>query len=220
MSRIRTSPDTGQLFLKPKTRCLVVTQPLHPYTFTPLKTPKPSTINHQPITTPRLQLRALTMADAPAIFRLQSDIEVQRYLSREKMKSPLESRNFIKKIKEGIHQGRWLFWGIVLQDTPEELIGTVCLWQFTEGRQRAELGYDLLPTFQQQGIMTETVAAVLNFAQTNKLLTEVQALVRSDNRASLRLLKKLNFSYLRNLTEEEKFTKEQDMEIRIYYKTL
>lgn len=136
------------------------------------------------------------------------------------MKSPLESRKFIEKITEGTDQGRWLFWGIVRHDAPEELIGTVCLWQFTEDGKRAELGYDLLPAFQQQGIMTETVTAVLNFVQTNKMLTEVQALVRSENLASLNLLKKLNFSYLRNLSEEEKFTKEQGMEIRIYHKTL
>ena len=136
------------------------------------------------------------------------------------MGSPLESRDFIEKITEGVHQGRWLYWGIVLQTAPEELIGTVCLWQFTEDGQRAELGYELLPSFQQQGIMTEAVRAVLAFAQAHSRLIEVQAMVRSENFASVNLLKKMNFSYLRNLQEEEKFAKEQGMEIRIYYKTL
>jgi ribosomal-protein-alanine N-acetyltransferase len=162
----------------------------------------------------------LDLADAPAIFKLHSDLEVQRYLSRELMKAPVESRQFIEKITEGVQQGRWLFWGIVRQSAPQELMGTVCLWQFTEDGQRAELGYDLLPAFQHQGIMTEAVAAVLDFAQQYKKLREVQAMVRADNLASLNLLKKLDFSYLRNLTEEEKFIKEQGMEIRIYYKTL
>ncbi len=136
------------------------------------------------------------------------------------MKSPLESRQFIEKITGGVQQGRWLYWGVVRQGSPQELMGTVCLWQFTEDGQRAELGYDLLPAFQQQGIMTEAIAAVLSFVQQNKILTEVQAMVSADNLASLNLLKKLDFSYLRNLTEEEKFSKEQGMEIRIYYKTL
>ncbi|WP_367390949.1 GNAT family N-acetyltransferase [Lewinella sp. LCG006] len=190
-------------------------------TFTPLhlSNDQRSTINH-PITTPRLQLRALSMTDAPAIFRLHTDVDVQRYLSRERMGSPLESREFIMKITEGVEQGRWLYWGIVLQTAPEVLIGTVCLWQFTEHGQRAELGYDLLPSYQQQGIMTEAVRGVLALAQAHPRLAEIHAMVRSENLASVNLLKKLNFSYLRNLQEEEKFTKEQGMEIRIYCKTL
>nr|WP_044085401.1 GNAT family N-acetyltransferase [Lewinella cohaerens] len=170
--------------------------------------------------TPRLQLRALTLADAPAIFTLHTNIEVQRYLSRELMKSPLDSRLFIEKIEKGIDQGRWFYWGVVLKDTPGDVIGTVCLWQFSEDGKTAELGYDLLPGFQRKGIMTETVAAILSFIKENTALTTVQAMVRADNLASLSLLKKMNFSYARNLSEEEKFAKEQGQEIRIYHKAV
>ena len=160
------------------------------------------------------------MADAPAIFTLHTDVEVQRYLSRELMKSPLDSRLFIEKIEKGIDQGRWFYWGIVFKEAPENIIGTVCLWQFSEDGETAELGYDLLPSFQRKGIMTVTVAAILSFAKENTVLTEVQAMVRADNITSLSLLKKMNFSYTRNLSEEEKFAKEQGQEIRIYHKAV
>ena len=38
-----------------------------------------------------------------------------------------------------------------------EMIGSICLWNFTDNQKSAEIGYDLSPKYQRKGIMNEIV---------------------------------------------------------------
>ncbi len=53
-------------------------------------------------------------------------------------------------------------WGITTKES-NILIGSICLWNFSEDKKTAEVGYDLDPEFQGKGIMSEALKAVLNF---------------------------------------------------------
>lgn len=164
----------------------------------------------------RIILTALRERDQVAIFQLHSDPEVQRYLSRKEPSNQQESLAFIRKIQDGVNRRAWCYWGLRLQEDPEHLIGTICLWQFNTEQTEAELGYDLLPTFQKRGLMQEAVETILRFAKDQLHLEKVAATVNTANQSSIRLLVRNNFNWIRKLDEDEKFSGEQGQEIDLY----
>lgn len=168
------------------------------------------------LSSPRLHLTSLCEADQNAIFQLHSDAEVQYYLSRTKPTDQQASLAFIQKIKDGTRNQVWYYWALRAKQHSQDLIGTICLWQFNAERTQAELGYDLLPAYQKQGFMQEALETVMHFAKEQLKLKQVSATVNTENQASIRLLERNNFKWARKLEEEEKFSGEQGQEIDLY----
>ncbi|MBL7795295.1 MAG: GNAT family N-acetyltransferase [Saprospiraceae bacterium] len=142
--------------------------------------------------TERLTLRQLTLSDAAAIFALRSDERVNRYLDRPACSSLGEAEAFVEKINGSIAAGTSLYWAVCLRENPL-LIGTICLWNFSEDGQTAELGYELSPDFQGRGIMSEAVGCVLAFAFGTLGLQTVEAYTHSENAPSEKLLRTHGF---------------------------
>jgi len=65
--------------------------------------------------------------------------------------------------------------------------------------EHADLGYAFLPEFWHQGFAFEAVSSVLHYAQQEHQLTKLLALTKSSNTASIKLLKKVNFQFDRDL---------------------
>ena len=73
------------------------------------------------------------------------------------------------------------------------IIGTICLWNFSEDRKVAEVGYELLPDYHRRGIMSETLGAVLNYGFNELNLQEIVAITNKHNENSIGLLLKHHF---------------------------
>ena len=73
------------------------------------------------------------------------------------------------------------------------LIGTICLYRFSEDRKEAEVGYELLPDYHRKGIMSEALKAVLNFGFNELYLSEILAFTNKFNENSKSLLLKHQF---------------------------
>jgi ribosomal-protein-alanine N-acetyltransferase len=142
--------------------------------------------------TKRLLLRELRLSDVPAISKLRSDEAVNRYLGRPREHDPAQAEAFIRKIQTAVREGHSMYWAVCLQ-TEEDLIGTVCLWNFMEDQQSAEIGYELLPTYQGRGLMQEAVEAVLTYAFRTLNLHQVLACTHPGNESSIKLLIKKGF---------------------------
>ena len=147
------------------------------------------------LVTHRLLLRPLNISDAPEILQLRSDPKVNEFLDRAGSVTLAEARQFIRKIKTGITQKESFYWAITLKGS-ETLIGTICLWNFSADGSQAEIGYELNPAHQRQGIMQEALAKVVEYAFGSLKLEAVRALCRADNTRSLRLLERNGFVYL------------------------
>lgn len=143
--------------------------------------------------THRLLLRQLKPSDDRAILTLRSDPEVNRYIDRPLSVSLEEARQFIQKITEGIAKGESFYWGVA-RLPGKDLIGAICLWNFSEEKISAEVGYELLPAFQGRGYMREALARVIDFAFQELALQELTAYVHAENESSIRLLEKFNFA--------------------------
>ena len=154
------------------------------------------------LVTDRLRLRKITKNDGPTIFFLRTDKEVNKYINRPKPhKNVKEAEDFIEKSSRGIENGENINWGIILHGETD-IIGSICLWNFSVDRKKAELGYDLNPKYQNRGIMSEALNRVLNFGFLDLNLDEIEAFTHHGNESSKRLLIKNNFSLNKSRTDE------------------
>jgi ribosomal-protein-alanine N-acetyltransferase len=144
------------------------------------------------LTTERLTLRCLELSDDKQLFRLRSNKIVNKYIVRPKQKDIKEIRAFISKINNGINNNDWIYWVISLKRDPT-LIGTICLWNFSEDKTVAEIGYELDPAFQGKGIMSEALKKIIEFAFRDIELISIEAYTHKKNDDSTKLLQKYNF---------------------------
>ncbi|GEO08930.1 GNAT family N-acetyltransferase [Segetibacter aerophilus] len=144
------------------------------------------------LTTDRLILRALSIADEKEIFALRSNEQVNKYLDREPCKSLEDARGFIQKITEAVVKNDAKYWAITMKNS-DKLIGTICYFNEQPTDRKAEIGFELMPAFHSKGIMQEALAKVIQFGFQTLQLTAIEAFTHKLNEPSIRLLKKFNF---------------------------
>lgn len=154
------------------------------------------------LSTERLSLRMITPNDAQDIFEIRSNPEINQFLHRNPPKNSFDALEFILSINQKSANKEIIFWGISLQN-PLKLIGTICLWKFSENRKTAELGYELLPDYHGKGIMSEAVKFVLNYGFKDLNLEKIEAFTNRNNLNSIKLLQNLKFILNENRRDEK-----------------
>ncbi|MEP7195715.1 MAG: GNAT family N-acetyltransferase [Saprospiraceae bacterium] len=151
---------------------------------------KPNSI--QELSTVRLFLRRLEHKDNLDIFEMRSNAENNKYLDRPPCDSILKTTEFIQKIINGYQNSNLFYWVICERET-DLLIGTICLFSFSEDGLQAEIGFELKKEFQGNGFMLEATNEVLKFAFQVLGLEQINAFAHKDNQRSNTILGKLNF---------------------------
>lgn len=142
--------------------------------------------------TERLQLKEINESYVEDILKIRSNEMINQFVQRNSPKNNYDALQFILTIKERTKNKETFYWGISLKDQPN-LIGTICLWKFTEDRKQAEVGYELLPDYHRKGIMSEALAAVVHFGFNDLHLQEIVAMTNKFNENSKGLLLKNQF---------------------------
>jgi [ribosomal protein S5]-alanine N-acetyltransferase len=150
--------------------------------------------------TERLQLRQLALSDEHEIYVQRSDPRIIQYLDRPKASDLDAARLFIQNINAGVAENRAVYWAITLKNTPA-LIGTICLWNISPEKSKAELGYSLHPDFQGKGYMQEALEKVVDYAFVVMQADVIEAFSHPENAPSIRLLQKNNFIYREKQTD-------------------
>lgn len=156
------------------------------------------------ISTERLLLRKIEVTDAQVILFLRFDHKINTYIERpehRKTRTLDQAKPHIKKLNTQLENDEYIAWGITIAGIPK-LIGSICLWNFSEDRKTAEVGYDLDSSFQKKGIMSEALKAVLDFGFYNKGFETIEACKHKDNEASKKLL--VNNGFLQNVSRIDK----------------
>lgn len=144
------------------------------------------------LTTERLTLRQLIVNDEQDIFILRSDSEINRYLDRQLSNTVADARHFINMINENINKNVSLYWAITLRNR-NILVGTICLYGFSDENDNCEIGYELLTNFQGQGIMKEAAEKVITYAFDTIRVKNIEVFLHRANLSSINLLEKLSF---------------------------
>ncbi len=156
--------------------------------------------NFPTIATPRLKLRRLEPSDCREISFLRTDPEVNRWVQRSRAETQDKALAFIEKINRGFQENNMYYWCICLVPQ-KEMLGSICLWNFSEDRTIAETGYDLHPEFQGKGIMQEAMRAVLNFGFEHLALENILAYTHRENIPSRKLLERNRFQVRTDLVD-------------------
>jgi RimJ/RimL family protein N-acetyltransferase len=96
---------------------------------------------------------------------------------------------------ESIQRGTaWIF-KVLPIDQSAEAVGTVCIWEhLMDGEKISEIGWTVLPAFQQQGWATRAVAAILDRAKSDgRWGDRIHAYPGFANTASNAICRKLGF---------------------------
>lgn len=154
------------------------------------------------INTLRLSLRQLSLQDAEEVLFLRSDAEVNEFIKRQTPTKIQDAIDFVNKIELSYAKREALSWVISLKNDPK-MVGSICLWNFSADRKTGEVGYDLHPSFQNKGIMTEALKEVLAFGFNRLDLEKIVAFTHRDNENSKNLLTKNGFELMEQETDPD-----------------
>lgn len=148
------------------------------------------------LTTKRLVLREFQSSDASAVFEIFSYEGVTRYHNVDTM-TEIEQAEKIVAGRMRLFPNQWgVRWAITHRDDVDTVIGSCGFYMANKEFRSAEMGFELHPEYWRRGLMTETLAAALNFGYSDRFffeLNRVQSLTSLDNIASINILKKFGF---------------------------
>jgi len=153
------------------------------------------------IETPLLHLRRLRREDASDLFEMRSDLRMHEHTDTSPDNTPEESLVYIDKMNRGVDEGRWVIWAIEHKGTGA-VIGTISIWNFDSGGNSGELGYGLIPSFQGQGLMKESLLAVTDYGFKHLHLQTMEAYTDEQNHSSSRVLEACGFARVKTVREE------------------
>jgi ribosomal-protein-alanine N-acetyltransferase len=138
-------------------------------------------------------LREIKAEDADDFFTYINHPEVKKYLSDDDAPETLErAKNELSYWAKLFRYKHSIYWAIADKKT-DKLIGTCGYNNWSRCHQRAEISYDLAFEYWGQGIMTEIIGTLCDFAFNNMDAIRIQATAATENIASLKVLEKNNF---------------------------
>ncbi len=135
------------------------------------------------------------------ISYLRSNKEVNEFVKRPAAESKEKALEFIKKTNNGINNRKLYYWTITEKNNCE-MIGSICLWNFSQDQKSAEVGYDLSPKSQRKGIMNESLKSVLEFGFKKLNLDIIEAYTHKNNESSKKLLERNGFTFVKDKKDE------------------
>lgn len=151
--------------------------------------------------TERLSLKRLQNSDWREISYLRSDPIINQYVKRPNANTKKKAIDFIRKVDTGIKNQDIYYWKIV-KKKENEMIGSICLWNFSEDNRTAEVGYDLKPENHKMGIMDESLKSIIQFGFRRLMLKSIEAYTHRDNESSTNLLERNGFKRVRDRIDE------------------
>ncbi|MFN5418136.1 MAG: GNAT family N-acetyltransferase [Flavobacteriia bacterium] len=150
-------------------------------------------------TTPRFILREILPTDLEAMFELDSEPDVHKYLGNTPVKSIEESEKIIQMVRQQYVDNGIGRWAIEDKET-KEFVGWVGLkllkYEVNKLTNIHDIGYRLIKKHWGKGIASETAAVALKYAFENLQLNEIYASAHVENQASNKILTKIGLKLI------------------------
>jgi len=156
------------------------------------------------IETPRLLLRPFIVEDAPAMFEMDSNPEVARYIGNKPVKSLEETQKIMNHVfaqyeRNGI--GRMT---VILKETNEVMGWSGLKLEdekgFNDQINFYDLGYRFMPRFWRKGYGYESAQASLDWGFNDLKLKKISGAAHQENIGSRRILEKVGLKYKNTFT--------------------
>ena len=143
--------------------------------------------------TERFIIRKAVEIDCHDIFELYSDERVVKYMpftTFTSIEDAINELNWYDKIFKEQTGLRW----VIEEVESKKVIGTCGFLNYERAHNRIEIGYDLNPSYWGKGVMKEALNCIIHFAFVTMNINKIEAKVEPENKSSIKLLEKLNFS--------------------------
>ncbi|WP_334071167.1 MULTISPECIES: GNAT family N-acetyltransferase [Paenibacillus] len=142
--------------------------------------------------TERFVLRKLTSEDARDLFHYFSNDEVTKYYDLDSFVELRQAEDLIQSWNRRFTEKRGFRWAIT-EKPNNKVIGTIGFHNWSKEHFKAEIGYELNPTYWGKGVMTEVLQETLRFGFEDLWLNRIEAFIDPDNIRSRYLLEKTGF---------------------------
>ncbi|GIP53691.1 GNAT family N-acetyltransferase [Paenibacillus vini] len=142
--------------------------------------------------TERFILRKLTSADAGDLFHYFSNDEVTKYYDLNSFVELRQAEDLIQSWNSRYLENKGFRWAITVKPD-NKVIGTCGYHNWAKEHYKAEIGYELNPSYWRQGVMTEVLQEILRFGFEDLGLNRIVAFIDPDNIRSRYLLEKTGF---------------------------
>jgi [ribosomal protein S5]-alanine N-acetyltransferase len=154
-------------------------------------------INLHPFTqlnTPRLLLRQFLPDDVADVFSFRSNAQAMQHIKRPMAKNISDTVNHLEIIDSFYQKNEAINWAICPAENPKKVMGLMGIFKIDASNALAEIGYMLHPNFWRKGFLNEALPATILFAFEQLQLNRLEAVVLTDNEASVKLLQKHGFT--------------------------
>jgi ribosomal-protein-alanine N-acetyltransferase len=158
--------------------------------------------NFPEIHTERLVLKRLEKSDWKVISFLRSDKNVNQFVNIPAAETKEKALKYIDKINTGVDKQNIYYWKIT-ERNKNEMIGSICLWNFSKDDKTAEIGYVLSPEYHRKGIMNESLKNVTKFGFQKLNLNLIVAYTHYLNKSSIKLLKRNGYNLVKGKKDED-----------------
>ncbi len=144
------------------------------------------------LTTQRLLLRPISLADKDEIFAYRSDKETNQYQGWIP-ETVADVETFISKVAEKVNVPETWFQLVIIERTSDIIIGDIGIHFMDSENKQAEIGCTLNKAFQNKGYATEALKSVMDFLF--HVLNKHRIIVSIDpeNLSSIRLVERIGF---------------------------
>ena len=161
--------------------------------------------------TERLTVRHLKSSDLAVFHKMQSNVEVLKYVTPKVLDFEGNKQELLQLIdRYSLPNNDFQIYAIE-RKTDEQFLGSVAL-VVTDGED--EIGYRLLPEYWGFGYATEVAKGLLNYClQIGK--DRIVAYVAYENEASIKIIEKLGFEYIEDNFAEDLQLLERKYELKL-----
>ncbi len=142
--------------------------------------------------TRRLELVEVDQQYVKSLFDIMSIEDVMKYYGMDPLETEDQATKIIESFKQNYENSRGTRWGMILKET-NMFVGTIGLNQLNLLGKKAEVGFELHPSYWRRGITSEALKEVLRYSFEYLDLFRVGAITFPENDASGNLLKSLGF---------------------------
>lgn len=150
-------------------------------------------VNPFPIVeTKNLTLRRMTPEDTEDIYQMRKDPRMIEFTDSKLDVNREETNSYLEKINRGVDEGKWIIWAIEHKSS-KKVIGSISIWNMDSEQKSAELGYGIIPEYQNKGFMKEALASVVEYGFEVMNLNTLDAYTEEKNINSIKLLETCKF---------------------------
>ena len=152
----------------------------------------------------RLLFRELVPTDDIAMFELDADPEVCRYLGVKPVKTLSETQSIIQNINQQYLDNGIGRWAVILKETNEFIgwAGLKYIKKLNGYENNYDLGYRFMKRFWRKGYGYESAKAFVDFGFNELKLERITAYADVNNIASIKILEKCGLHYVNSFIDE------------------